>query len=45
MKKIWQIECMASNLRCVICGGWGGEFGRGENGRAICRDCWGKGSR
>jgi hypothetical protein len=38
-------KMMASNMRCVICGGWGGEWGDAQGGRSICKDCWDKGHR
>lgn len=45
-KKMWNVFCMAgSNMRCSICGGWGGEWGSAKNGKAICVDCWNKGNR
>ena len=45
MKKIWQVACMASNVKCKVCNGWGGDWGLANNGRAICYDCWQKGNR
>jgi len=36
---------MASNMRCIYCGGWGGEWGSSQNGSSICLDCWNKGKR
>lgn len=46
LKKMWNVFCMAgSNMKCIICGGWGGEWGSAKNGRSICVDCWNKGNR
>jgi len=36
---------MPSYVKCVICGGWGGEWGESQGGRAICYQCWSKGHR
>lgn len=46
LKKIWDILSISvSKMRCVICGGWGGEWGNSQGGRYICKDCWDKGHR
>lgn len=33
-------KCCASNMRCRICNGWGGEWGDAMGVGPMCHDCW-----
>ena len=35
-----KLQFFASNMRCKVCGGWGGEFGDAKGVGAMCSSCY-----
>jgi len=43
MKKLFQmITTAGSNMKCKVCGGWGGEYGDALGAGRICHECYKK---
>lgn len=34
-----------SNMRCNVCGGWGGEYGDARGVGSMCSSCYAKGGK
>lgn len=33
---------MATNMKCRMCGGWGGEYGHARGVGLVCHECYAK---
>ena len=42
LKRFASIVSMGSNVRCKVCGGWGGEWGEAKGVGPMCYDCYKK---